>query len=180
MKKITFITYLSVIAITAICAMIFKERLNIVIDSLIPVGVMIIQFIGGLLIKCDIYYSHGGKVRLLGNIDFKYQKDERGDGKLEVVDSYRGAVSSRDRLAVGYSFIFGGALSIPFIFFFSVGAKWASTGLLVISSIIGGAAAIFLNFKAMHDDMKKISDKYEKQKKELEEQKKREELGKWK
>ena len=51
MKKITFITYLSVIAITAICAMIFKERLNIVIDSLIPVGVMIIQFICGLLIK---------------------------------------------------------------------------------------------------------------------------------
>ena len=96
------------------------------------------------------------------------------------MDAYKTAHSSKERIAVGYTFLLCGAIAIPFIFFFPITAKWASLALFMIPTAIGSAIAIFLNFKELHDDMKMMDKEYEKQKKELEEQKKREELGRWK
>ena len=172
--------YAAVAVITGMCALMLKEQLNIVVDSLIPAAVCLVHVILGILLIKEIAYFYGGKVRLLSNVDFKYKKDTRGEGKLEVVDSYKTAHSGKERMAVGYTFLISGAFAIPFIFFFPIATKWASIALFLIPTIIGSAIAIFLNIKELHDDMKMMDKEYEKQKKELEEQKKREELGRWK
>ncbi|MBR4031397.1 MAG: hypothetical protein IKJ07_01535 [Clostridia bacterium] len=180
MKKITFITYLSVISITAICAMIFKERLNIVIDSLIPVGAIIVQFICGLLIKCDIYYSHGGRLFRLDDTDFKYSKNERGEGKFVESAPARPAPSKKTKDIMGYSLMLCAAFYIPFIFFFSVGAKWCSLTIFVVASIVGGLLNILHVIKKFKAEIEDERIRSEARRRELEEQKKREELGKWK
>ena len=172
--------YAAVSVITGMCALMLKEQVNICIDSLISMAILVIHIALGVLLIKDVIYFYGGKVRMLHNVDFKYKKDERGDGKLEIVDHYRAAHSSKERIAVGYTFLLCGAIAIPFIFFFPITAKWASLALFMIPTAIGSAIAIFLNFKELHDDMKMMDKEYEKQKKELEEQKKREELGRWK
>ena len=180
MKKIIFAVYAMVTAITCVCAFIFEDQLNIVVDSLIPLGVMVVHVALGILLLKEIAYFYGGKVRMLSNVDFKYKKDERGDGKLEVVDHYRAAHNGKERIAVGYTFLISGAFAIPFMVFFPIATKWASIALFFIPTFIGSGIAIFLNFKGLRDDMKMMGDEYEKQKKELEDQRKREELGRWK
>ena len=180
MKKITFLIYTFVIATTGICALIFKERLNIVIDSLIPVGVMIIQFICGLLIKCDIYYSHGGRLFRLDDTDFKYRKNERGEGKFVESAPARPAPSKKTKDIMGYSLMLCAVFYIPFIFFFPIIAKWSSPAIFFVSSILGALLNIphvIKKFKAELEDERIRS---EARRRELEEQKKREELGKWK
>ena len=172
--------YAAVSVITGMCALMLKEQVNICIDSLIPMAILVIHIALGVLLIKDVIYFYGGKVRMLHNVDFKYKKDERGEGKIEVVDAYKTAHSSKERIAVGYTFLLCGAIAIPFIFFFSITAKWASLALFMIPTAIGSAIAIFLNFKELHDDMKMMDGEYEKQKKELEDQRKREELGRWK
>lgn len=180
MKKVIFSVYAIAAVITCACAFIFEDQLNICIDSLIPMAVLVIHIVLGVLLIKDVIYFYGGKVRMLHNVDFKYRKDESGEGKIEVVDAYKTAHSSKERFAVGYTFLLCGAVAIPFVFFFTVGAKWASIALLLIPTTIGSAIAIFLNFKELHDDVKMLGEENERHKKELEEQKKREELGRWK
>ena len=180
MKKITFLIYTFVIATTGICAMIFKERLNIVIDSLIPVGVMIIQFICGLLMKCDIYYSHGGRRFRLDDTDFKYRKNERGEGKFVESAPARPAPSKKTKDIIGYSLMLCAAFYIPFIFFFSVGAKWCSPNIFVVASLVAGLLNILSIIKEFKTELEDERIRSEARRRELEEQKKREELGKWK
>jgi hypothetical protein len=180
MKKITFLIYTFVIAITGIFALTFKERLNIVIDSLIPVGVMIIQFICGLLIKCDIYYSHGGRLFRLDDTDFKYRKNERGEGKFVESAPARPAPSKKTKDIIGYSLMLCAAFYIPFIFFFSVGAKWCSPNIFVVASLVAGLLNILHVIKEFKAELEDERIRSEARRRELEEQKKREELGRWK
>ena len=180
MKKITFITYLSVIAITAICAMIFKERLNIVIDSLIPVGAMIVQFICGLLIKCDVYYSLGGRLYRVNDTDFKYRKNERGEGQFVESAPVRHAPSKKTQDIMGYSLMLCAAFYIPFVFFFPIIAKWSSPAIFFVSSIVGALLNIPRSIKEFKAEIEDEKIRSEARRRELEEQKKREELGRWK
>ena len=180
MKKITFIIYASVIAITAICAMIFKERLNIVIDSLIPVGAIIVQFICGLLIKSDIYYFHGGRLYRVNNTDFKYRKNERGEGQFVESTPVRHAPSKKTQNVMGYSLMLCAVFYIPFIFFFPIIAKWSSPAIFFVSSILGALLNIPRNIKEFKAELEDERIRSEARRRELEEQKKREELGKWK
>ena len=180
MKKITFLIYTFVIATTGICAMIFKERLNIVIDSLIPVGVMIIQFICGLLIKCDIYYSHGGRLFRLDDTDFKYRKNEHGEGKFVESAPARPAPSKKTKDIMGYSLMLCAVFYIPFIFFFPIIAKWSSPAIFFVSSILGALLNIPHEIKKFKDELEDERIRSEARRRELEEQKKREELGRWK
>lgn len=180
MKKITFIIYASVIAITAICAMIFKERLNIVIDSFIPVGAIIVQFISGLLIKCDIYYSRGGRLYRVNDTDFKYRKNERGEGQFVESAPVRHAPSKKTQDIMGYSLMLCAVFYIPFIFFFSVGAKWCSPAIFLVTSIVGGLLNIPHEIKEFKAEREAERIRSEALRRELEEQKKREELGRLK
>lgn len=180
MKKVIFIIYTAMIAITGICALAFREQLNICIDSVIPVAVLAIHLaLGALLLKGVLYWG-GGKAHVAFNTSIKYVRDKDGEGKLAYVDSRKAACRVKERTAVGYTFLISGALAIPFIFFFPITAKWASIALFMISTFIGSGVAMFFTFKEMRDDMKVMDKEYEKQKKELEEQKKREEMGQWK
>ena len=81
---------------------------------------------------------------------------------------------------MGYAYLLCGALAIPFIFFFKIGAKWASIGLLLFSAFLGSAIAIVFHFIETRAEMKAMNEIYKQQQRELEEQKEREELGKWK
>ena len=180
MKKIIFIVYTAVFAATGLCALAFREQVHIVIDSLIPVGVLLVHIILGMLLVKEIAYFYGGKIRMLSDVDFKYKKDPSGEGNLEIVNSYRKARGKKERLAVGYAYLLCGALAIPFIFFFKIGAKWASIGLLLFSAFLGSAIAIVFHFIETRAEMKAMNEVYKQQQKELEDQKKREELGKWK
>lgn len=160
--------------------MIFKERLNIVIDSLIPVGVMIIQFICGLLMKCDIYYSHDGRRFRLDDTDFKYRKNERGEGKFVESAPARPAPSKKTKDIIGYSLMLCAVFYIPFIFFFPIIAKWSSPAIFFVSSILGALLNIPHEIKEFKAELEDERIRSEERRRELEEQKKREELGKWK
>ena len=71
MKKIIFIIYATVISATFLCALMIKEHLNIVIDSLIPAGVCVLQlYFGWILVKGYAYIS-GGKY----DLDIRYNKN---------------------------------------------------------------------------------------------------------
>ena len=87
MKKIIFIVYTAVFAATGLCALAFREQVHIVIDSLIPVGVLLVHIILGMLLVKEIAYFYGGKIRMLSDVDFKYKKDPSGEGNLEIVNS---------------------------------------------------------------------------------------------
>lgn len=180
MKKITFLIYTFVIATTGICALIFKARLNIVIDSLIPVGAIIVQFICGLLIKCDIYYSHGGRLFRLDDTDFKYRKNERGEGKFVESAPARPAPSKKTKDIMGYSLMLCAVFYIPFIFFFPIIAKWSSPAIFFVSSILGALLNIPHEIKKFKAELEDEKIRSEARRRELEEQKKREELGRWK
>ncbi len=184
MKKIIFIIYAAVTAVTCFCAFAFEEQLNICLDSLIPMAVLAIHIVLGVLLLGGILYWGGGKVRVAFNTslnsDLKYVRDANGEGRLAYVDDRKATGRVKERTAVGYIFLICGVLAIPFIFFFPVSAKWASIALFMIPTFIGGGVGMFISFKELRDDMKMMDKEYEKQKKELEEQKKREELGRWK
>ena len=180
MKKIIFIIYAAVIAVTAICAMMFKEYRNIVIDSLIPTGAIIVQFIFGLLIKCDIYYYRGGRLHRMKDTDFKYRKNERGEGEFVESAPYRPAPSEKTRDIMGYSFMLCAVFYIPFIFFFPIGAKWCSPAIFLVSVIVGGLLNIPHEIKEFKAEREAERIRSAALRRELEEQKRREEMGQWK
>ena len=181
MKKLIFIIYTAVIVATGLCTLIFKEHLNIVIESLIPLGVTVYNIVFGLLMKNGAVYLSGGRFRSALNSDFKYSKNSRGEGEFEVVDYHRRGAGKKARDVLGYVLILSGELSIPFIFFFSRTAKWGSSiFLILIPLMIGSVAAIIADVnetKAILEEQRAQEKQWEK---ELEEQKKREELGRWK
>ena len=184
MKKVIFIIYTAMIAIMGICALAFREQLNICIDSVIPAAVLAVHLILGVLLLKDVLLWGTSRFHVMLNVntnkDFKYVKDENGEGRLEYMDDRRAACRKKERTAVGYTFLISGALAIPFIFFFPIAAKWVSIALFMIPTFIGSGVAMFFTFKELRDDMKVMDKEYEKQKKELEEQKKLEEMGRWK
>ncbi len=180
MKKLTLIIYTAVIAATGLSALIFKEYLNIVIDSLIPLGVTVAQICIGLLIKNNIIYLRGGDLYRVKSSDFKYSKNDRGEGEFNVVNSHRRGPGKKAQTILGYAFILAGALSIPIIFFFPITVKWYSLGLILVPMILGSVAAIPADLKetkAAIEEQRALEEQWQK---ELEEQKKREEMGKWK
>ena len=182
MKKLILIIYAVVISATGLCALAFEEHLNIKIDSLIPLGVALVQLVLGLLLVKGIVHYRGGEIRLWDTSDFKYSKNHRGEGKFEAVESdlYTRKANPVVVKVVGYSYIIGGALPIPFIFFFSIGAKFGSIGLMLIPTFVGAMVAIPLDIMGTKAQREAARAEYEQQKRELEEQKKREELGRWK
>ncbi len=180
MKKISFIIYASVIAATGLSALVFKEYLNIIIDSLIPLGVTVAQICIGLLIKNNIVYLHGGDLYRVRNGDLKYSKNDRGEGEFNVVNSYRRGPGKKAQTILGYAFILAGALSIPIIFFFPITVKWGSIGLILVPMILGSVAAIPADIKETKAAIEEQRALEEQWKKELEEQKRREEMGRWK
>ena len=181
MKKLTLIIYTAVIVATGLCALIFKEHLNIVIESLIPLGVTVYNIVFGSLMKNGVVYLSGGRFRSALNSDFKYSKNSRGEGEFEVVDYHRRGAGKKAKDLLGYILVFAGVLSIPFIFFFPITVKWGSSICLVLFPLmIGSVVAIIADVyekKALLEEQRAQEKQW---KKELEEQKKKEELGRWK
>ena len=180
MKKLTLIIYTAVIAATGISALVFKDHLNIIIDSLIPLGVTVAQICIGLLIKNDIIYFRGTDLYRVKSNDFKYSKNDRGEGEFKMVNSHRRGPGKKAQTILGHAFILAGALSIPIIFFFPITVKWYSIGLVLVPVIFGSAAAIPADLKETRAAIEEQRAKEDQWKRELEEQKKREEMGRWK
>lgn len=190
MKKIIFIIYVSVIAVTAICAMIFKESLNIAIDSLVPAGVCLMYFGLGYMLISGSAYFWGGKIRLsymhrsrFSGGDFKYSKNSRGEGSFESPnpDFHSAARNSITNKIVGYIFLISSAATIPIVFFFTLYVKWWASIAIFFASFISALAVnavvdITVLKKARNAELEKKAA----WQRELEEQKKREEMGKWK
>ena len=190
MKKIIFIIYASVIAVTGICAMIFKESLNIAIDSLVPAGVCLMYFGLGYMLISGSAYFWGGKIRLsymhrsrFSGGDFKYSKNSRGEGSFESAtsDFHIAARNSITNKIVGYIFLISSAATIPIIFFFTLYVKWWASIAIFFASFISALAVnavvdITVLKKARNAELEKKAA----WQRELEEQKKREEMGKWK
>lgn len=187
MKKIIFIIYATVISATFLCALMLKEHLNIVIDSLIPAGVCVLQlYFGWLLVKGYAYIS-GGKLRWayfrnFYNGDLKFTKNERGKGSFEKVGRLSGEneYEKRSRMLSGYVFLIFAAAAIPFIFFFTPRTKFGSLGILLASIVLATVINAVVDMSAVANERKIQRKNDEQWAKELEEQKRREEMGKWK
>ena len=177
MKRVIFIVYSTVIFITGICAFAFREQLNINAYSLFPVIVLAINTLLGVLFVKKIAYFMGDRVSLF---DMKYKREQNGDGKLEIVDHYKSGRYQKERTAFGYAFLIAGALSIPFIFFFSNNVKLVSVALFVVIRLIGKLFTLCINILEVRDESKRLNGENIQYQKELEEQKKREEMGQWK
>ena len=190
MKKITFIIYALVISVTAICAMIFKESLNIAIDSLVPTGVCLMYFCLGYMLISGSAYFWGGKIRLsymhrsrfpIG--DFKYSKNSRGEGSFEspTSDFHSAARNSITNKIVGCIFLISAASAIPLIFFFSLNTKFCASIAIFFATFISALAVnAVVDITMLKKARNAESEKKAAWQRELEEQKKREEMGKWK
>ena len=179
MKKITFIIYASVIALTGLCALAFSKYLSVNIYSLLPVGIIVYMiYMGFEAFTSRMYYKNGRwRTRSVG-FDFKYSKSANGEGNFEVYNPIKSAGLSNKLMA--YSLFLGASLNIPLIFFFDYKIKLFSIGILIVSGLVGGLLALPHDLKAQREIEEAEKAKHEQWERELEEQKKREELGKWK
>ena len=188
MKKIIFIIYAAVIAATAITALVFNEKLNIIIDSIVPAGVCLLYFCLGCLLLSGRAYFWGGRLRItctyrFAGGDFKYSKDKRGKGRFDSVnaDSESAARRSITNIISGYLFIISAAATIPLIFFFSLYVKWwASLAIFFVTFISSTAVSAVVDILGWKRTRNAQQAKEAAWQKELDEQKKREEMGRWK
>ena len=180
MKKITFIIYASVIAITAIFALIFKQYVNVHIESLIPAYVFVgMLYAGYSAYRSKSFFRHGRWHTYTHTFDFKYSKDKKGEGEFEIVKP--STPPDKISLICTYSMIWGAAFLIPFIVFFKYEIKmYSSLVVILITALINIFVSLPLVIKETKQAKEAEKAKYEQWEKELEEQKKREELGKWK
>jgi len=179
-KKIIILLYTVSVAATALCALIFRSHINIILDSLAPAAVILFCVIMGLLIKSDIICFRGGRFRYTkSEVGFKYSKNKYGEGEFTKT-VLRNAPDIRVQNVFGYSYIIAGAIPIPAVFFFPITVKWGSIGLILIPLLIGTAMAFVLDMKETKAAIEEQRAKEDQWRKELEEQKRREEMGKWK
>lgn len=180
MKKIIVIIYTVSVAVTALCALVFRPHINIILDSLAPVAVTLFCVIMGLLIKSDIICFRGGRFRYTkSSVGFKYSKNKYGEGEFTKT-VFRNAPDRRVQNVFGYAYIITGALPVPAVFFFPMTVKWGSIGLVLIPLIIGTTMAFVSDMKETKAALEEQMAKEDQWRKELEEQKRREEMGKWK
>ena len=189
MKKIIFIIYTAVIVATGLCALVFNEKLNIVIDSLVPTGVFLFCFCIGCMLLSGHAYFWGGRIRtttyryrFVGG-DFKYSKDKHRKGSFDPVnaDSESKARRSIHNVILGYLFIIFAAVTIPLIFFFTLYVKWwVSLAIFFVSFLSSTAVNAVVDILGWKRGRNAEHAKESAWQKELEEQKRREEMGKWK
>ena len=179
MKKIIFIIYAAVIALTTLMAFCFKQYVFIGAESLIPVIIMAsMLFLGYTSYKGKLYYRGGRWRSYSDSFDFKYRKNSEGEGEFQIIDS--GGLPDMTSKILGYTAFIGASLNIPLIIFFSFKVKLFSVGVMLGTYIVG--CLIATPFEIMQRKRLKDADaaRREQWQKELEEQKRREELGRWK
>ena len=182
MKKIIFIIYASVIAVTGICAWALPQFVNADL-CLLPLAVALFLLVIGIALKNGSFYFSGGRIhafRIFRSGDFKYSKDKNGKGTFVEVDDPMCDHRIRGYTILGYAFIVCGAACIPCAFFLPMNLKWYSIGLIILSYLIGSAVCLYYEVKLRNAFVKAERAKNNQWQKELDEQKKREEMGKWK
>jgi len=179
MKKITFIIYASVIAITAIFALIFKQYVNVHIESIFPIIIIVSMLCAGRKMHvAKSYYYKGEWHSYSDSIDFKYSKNDKGEGKFNVYKPK--AQPEMSNIILAYTMYIGASLNVPLIVFFNYEIKYLSFGIMLICSVVGVVFAWPFAIKEGKKQIEADEARSEQWKRELEEQKKREELGKWK
>lgn len=182
MKKIIFIIYASVIAVTVLCALALPQYVDLGMMYL-PAAVAAFLIVIGLLIKNGVIYFSGGRpriFRILQSGDFKFTKNEKGEGVFTEVYSFDPELKAITAEILGYSFIICAALAVPCAFFLPAAVKWYSIGLILVAYIVGCAIAVPIEIRRYRSAVDAEKARREQWQRELEEQKKREEMGKWK
>ena len=151
MKKLIFIIYTAVIVATGLCALVFKEHLNIGIASIYPIAsILLMVFLGWVI--------HTGHISSSGRICIK---------KRDV---------SKSNVICGYVLYICAIAPIPLVFFFDVYVKLLSFFTFLVPSFIGLIIDVYFLVK----EKRAIKVKRDARRQKLEEQKKREEMGRWK
>ena len=188
MKKLIIIIYTSVIVATGLCALFLYEQLNIIVDSLVPLGVFLFDFWIGYMLLSGQAYFWGGRIRIshmrrfVGG-DFKYSKDKHGKGSFDPLntDSESEARGSITNKIAGYLFMISAAVTIPFIFFFALYVKWwVSLAIFFVSFLSAIAVNAVVDILDWKNWRKTESEREKIWEKELEKQTEREEMGRWK
>ena len=179
MKKTIYIILAAVISATGLFALAFPKYISLNITSLIPVGVIAYSVYQGFnALRVKAYFKNGRLRYHSGGLDFKYSKNEKGEGNFEMTESRRIFNSSNKIMA--YAFFIGAALNVPFILLFEYKIKLAGIFIMLSAPIIGGLISLPYDIKTYKNLASAEKSKQEQQDKELEEQKKKEEMGKWK
>ena len=181
MKKITFIIYAVVAAATGLMALMFKQYINVNIESLLPVCIL-----GGMMYvsystyNTKSYYSvaRGRMVHYTEGFDFHYSKDKDGEGSFNIQTNQK--APKKSNLISAYIEIWGASLNIPLIFLFDYKIKMLSVAVAAVTVIVSLIVTLPADIKEAKEAEKKDRERSEQWKRELEEQKKREEMGRWK
>lgn len=179
MKKITLIIHTAVIVATGLLALVFKQYVNVNIESLLPVfsiGGML--YVGYKILVSKSVYRNGKWYSYGDDVDFKYSKNKNGEGSFSV---YKPQVQNDPtNIIPAYTMFIGSSLNIPLIVFFDYKIKLWSIGIMLICAVLGMLLALPFDIKKTKKAVEDENQRREQWERELEEQKKREEMGKWK
>ena len=179
MKRITFIIYTTVVAATGLFALVFKQYVNINLESLSPLLTLATMLYAGYKTYVTRSFFYNGKWHSYGDsIDFKYSKSESGEGSFSVYKPK--AQADMTNIIPAYAMFIGASLNIPLIVFFDYKIKLWCIGIMLISGILGFLISLPFDIKKTKEAIKNDEARSEQWQKELEEQKRREEMGKWK
>lgn len=179
MKKITLIIYTAVIVATGLFALVFKQYVNINLESLMPLLTLATMLYAGYKTYVTRSFFYNGKWHSYGDsIDFKYSKSESGEGSFSVYKPKTQA--DMTNIIPAYAMFIGASLNIPLIVFFDYKIKLWCIGIMLISGIFGFLVSLPFDIKKTKKAVEDENQRREQWERELEEQKKREEMGRWK
>ena len=179
MKRITFIIYTAVVAATGLFALVFKQYVNVNVESLLPLFTIATMLYAGYKTYVTRNFFYKGRWYSYGDsIDFKYSKNKSGEGSFSVYKPK--AQADLTNIIPAYSMFIGASLNIPLIVFFDYKIKLWCIGIMLICGTLGFLISLPFDIKKTKEALENDEARSQQWKKELEEQKKREELGRWK